>query len=439
MRTTRIIALVLILLSSLAGFFVYATQTPESRFAFRLGLDLNGGTRLSYGIDVTGVSEQDIHGSLSTLKEVIERRVNLFGVSEPVVQIERSLRDDKNRLVVELPGVTDINEAIQLIGKTPFLEFRILSKNLPKNEEEIQALPLNEIFIPTGLTGRFLKNAQLVFGSSRAGLASEVSILVEFNEDGKKILADFTPKNIGNTLGIFLDGQLISSPEIKEAIENGEAQISGNFTPEEGRDLVRNLNYGALPLPIELLNTEKVGPTLGQATLAAGIRAGLIGLAFVALFMALWYRLPGLIAICALISYIMFVLLLFKLIPVTITSAGIAGFILSLGMGVDANVLIFSRIKEELAKGSSTREAVNEGFSRAWFSIRDSNISSIITAVILFWFGTSLVKGFALTLAIGVIVSMVTAVSFTRTLLQAITREKDTKLTRFLFSSGVSK
>lgn len=439
MRTTRIFAFIIILIATSAGFFIYNTQRPESRFAFTLGLDLNGGTRLLYAADTTQVSSADIHNSLSVLKEVIERRVNLFGVSEPVVQIERSLNDDKNRLSVELPGVTEVEEAIRLIGETPLLEFRLLAKELPESEEEIAKLPLNEVFISTPLTGRYLKNAQVIFGSSAGGLSNEAGILIEFNEEGKKLFAEITRDNVGNTLAIFLDGAPISTPVIREEITQGTAQISGSFTPEDARDLARNLNYGALPLPISLINTEKIGPTLGHATLDAGIKAAFVGFGLVSLFLILWYRLPGLIAVMALMTYVLFMLSLFKLIPVTITSAGIAGFILSLGMAVDANVLIFSRIKEELRAGRTIREAVNEGFARAWLSIRDSNISSLMTSIILFWFGTSMIKGFALTLAIGVITSMLTAVSISRTFLKACTPEKDGPRSRFLFSSGIFK
>ncbi|MEK7514353.1 MAG: protein translocase subunit SecD, partial [Patescibacteria group bacterium] len=236
-----------------------------------------------------------------------------------------------------------------------------------------------------------------------------------------------------------LDGQPISTPRINEAITDGKAQISGDFTAEAGRDLARNLNYGALPLPISLLNTQKVGPTLGQATLVSGIWAGIIGFFFIVLFLIVWYRIPGLIASLTLIFYLFILLALFKLVPVTITSAGIAALILSLGMAVDSNILVFARIKEEMKKGRSVKDAVEEGFSRAWFSIRDSNISGILSSIILFWFGTALVKGFALTLILGVLVSMITAITITRTFLRAVAPRKDSALSRFLFSSGLSK
>lgn len=434
MLRTRILGAFILLLGILIGYAVYITEQAPNRFAFKLGLDLNGGTRLLYDADVSGVSNGDVSSALSVLKEVIERRVNLFGVSEPLVRIERSFDGGVNRIAVELPGVTDSNEAIKLIGQTPLLEFRLLAPNLPKSEEELKNKPVNEIFLGTGLTGRFIKRAQVVFSNSQAGIQNEPTVLIEFNEEGKKLFAKITRENINNTLAIFLDGTPISTPVIREEITEGSAQISGNFTPVEARDLVRNLNYGALPLPISLLSTEKVGPTLGKDTLNAGIKAGIAGFLLVITFLLFWYRLPGFIASLALVFYGVLVLLLFKLIPVTLTSAGIAGFILSLGMAVDANVLIFERMKEELRRGKTIKESLEEGFSRAWLSIRDSNTSSIITASILFWFGTSVVKGFALTLGLGVCVSMLSAIIVTKTFLKAITL-KDTKMTRFLFNA----
>ena len=434
MLRTRILGVFILLLGILIGYAVYATEQTPGRFSFKLGLDLNGGTRLLYDADISGVSNGEVSDALSVLKEVIERRVNLFGVSEPLVRIERSFDGGVNRVAVELPGVTDSNEAIRLIGQTPLLEFRLLAPNLPQSEEELKNKPVDDIFISTGLTGRYIKRAQVTFGSSQAGIQNEPTVLMEFNEEGKKLFAKITRENINKTLAIFLDGTPISTPVIREEITEGTAQISGNFTPVEARDLVRNLNYGALPLPISLLSTEKVGPTLGKDTLNAGIKAGIAGFLFIIIFLLLWYRLPGLIASLALVFYGVLVLLLFKLIPVTLTSAGIAGFILSLGMAVDANVLIFERMKEELRKGKTIKDALEEGFSRAWLSIRDSNTSSIITASILFWFGTSVVKGFALTLGLGVFVSMISAIIVTKTFLKAIAF-KDTKISRFLFNA----
>lgn len=439
MMVKRIIATSIILVGIAMGYAIYATETPGNSLAFTLGLDLNGGTRLVYEAQTAGVERQDVGDSLSVLREVVERRVNLFGVSEPIVRLEQSFDGASDRLVVELPNVTDPAEAVRLIGQTPLLEFRLLAGNLPGSQEEIAKLPVDEVFIPTGLTGKYVKRAQVIFDNSQTNVSNEPAVLIEFNDEGKKLFATITRENIGKALAIFLDGAPISTPVIKEEISDGVAQISGSFTPVEARDLAKNLNYGALPLPISLLSTEKVGPSLGQDTLQAGIKAGVAGFSLVVLFLLFWYRLPGVVATVALLFYGALTLLLYKLIPVTLTSAGIAGFIISLGMAVDGNILIFERIKEELKRGKKIHEALEEGFSRAWFSIRDSNISSILTASILFWFGTSVVKGFALTLGLGVFFSMLSAVFVTKTLLMALPIKENPSTLKFLFGVNNKK
>jgi protein-export membrane protein SecD len=224
---------------------------------------------------------------------------------------------------------------------------------------------------------------------------------------------------------------------VRQEIKDGKPEISGQFTLDEARSLARNLNLGALPIPIQLISTQTIGAALGDDALARGVHAGLIGIIAVALFMIVWYRLPGFIAVLALGIYIVIMLAIFRFLPVTLTAAGIAGFILSVGMAVDANILIFERLKEEMKKTSNLEEAINHGFSRAWLSIRDSNLSSIISAIILFWFGTSLVKGFALTLLLGVLVSMLSAITITRTLLRALGAKQVSRANKFLFSSGI--
>ena len=261
-------------------------------------------------------------------------------------------------------------------------------------------------------------------------------MVLKFNSDGARIFSDLTTRNVGRYFGMFLDGVPISVPVIREAIPNGEAVVSGNFTPEEAKELARNLNYGALPVPIELISTQTVSGTLGDEAVRDGILAALWGVGAVALFMILWYRLPGLLAAVALLLYIGVNLALFQLIPVTLTAAGIAAFILSVGMAVDANILIFERTKEEMRSGKDIDHALHEGFSRAWPSIRDSNISSIITATILFWFGTSLIKGFALVFGLGVLVSMLTAITVSRTFLFALGVTGKGSVARFFFGSG---
>lgn len=240
-------------------------------------------------------------------------------------------------------------------------------------------------------------------------------------------------------VAIYLDGAPISTPVVREEIPNGQAVISGSFTPNEAKQLVGRLNSGALPVPISLVSKQTIGATLGENAVDAGVKAALIGFLLVALFLILWYRLPGLVAVISLCIFVAIILTLFKLIPVTLTAAGIAGFIISMGVAVDANVLIFERIKEELRSGRNINDAVSAGFSRAWFSIRDSNTSNIITAVILFWFGTSLIKGFALTLGMGVLVSMFSAITITKIFLGTLSFIKEGKVSRFLFSSGLSK
>ncbi|MGB3921757.1 MAG: protein translocase subunit SecD [Minisyncoccia bacterium] len=429
------IALALVLVFFLVWFFVVRAEGLGSRFPFRFGLDLVGGTELIYRADV---SEADnVEDAMQSLKEVIERRVNIFGVSEPLVQTESAglltgNRDE--RLIVELPGITDLERAVELIGKTPILEFRLARENAEQILEANPEASVNELFESTGLSGRYLSRARVEFdpttGAALVGL--------DFNSEGAELFAKITREHKEKVLAIVLDGVVISAPVIIDEISDGQAQITGQFTPEEARQLVRDLNYGALPVPIELLSSQTIGATLGEQALDEGVRAGIIGFIALSLFMILWYRLPGLVAVVALVSYAILSLAIFKLIPVTLTAAGVAGFILSVGMAVDANVLIFERAKEELKKGKSIYDAIHEGFARAWLSIRDSNISSIITAFILFWLGTSAVKGFALTLGIGVLVSMFTAITLSRTLLLAITFGADTSVKKFLFSNGIN-
>ena len=260
---------------------------------------------------------------------------------------------------------------------------------------------------------------------------------LDFDDVGAKLFATLTREHKNEVLAIILDGAILSTPVIVDEISNGQAQITGQFTPEEARELVRNLNYGALPVPITLASSQTIGATLGEVALSKGLYAGIVGFIALSAFLILWYRLPGVISVIALCFYIVLSLTIFKLIPVTLTAAGLAGFILSIGMAVDANVLIFERAKEELKKGKNISDAFHEGFKRAWLSIRDSNVSSIITGAILFWLGTAAVKGFALTLGIGVLVSMFTAITVSRTLLFAVVPKSESNLKRFLFSNGL--
>jgi len=271
-------------------------------------------------------------------------------------------------------------------------------------------------FIPTLLTGRYLQKATLDFNQT----TYEPSILLSFNKEGEELFAQITKENVGHRVAIYLDGAPISVPVVREEITSGQAQITGDFKAQEAKELVRNLNSGALPIPITLISQQSIGASLGEAALQKDLWAGLIGILAVALFLIFWYRVPGFIAVVALCIYVVLSLFIFKLIPVTLTAAGIAGFILSVGMAVDANILIFERMKEEVRLGKTLQTSIEEGFHRAWPSIRDSNISSLITCFILYWMGTSMVRGFALTLGIGILISMFSAVVISRTFLLAL-------------------
>lgn len=432
----RVVAFFVLAIGVSIGWWVYSSETNATR-PFKLGLDLSGGTQLVYRADLSGITANDVEDSMSSLRDTIERRVNLFGVSEPIVQTEKAgafAGSPEQRLIVELPGITDTQKAIALIGETPVLEFRLLKGSTPP--EAITAENANDFFEPAAITGKDLESAQLQF-EGQTGALNQPVVVLHFDAHGKKLFGELTRDNVGRYFGIFLDGTAISVPVIREAIPDGTAVISGGFTPDEAKELARNLNYGALPVPIELISTQTVSGTLGAEAVHDGIMAGIWGVGTVALFMFLWYRVPGILSALALLLYIVVMLALFKSIPVTLTAAGIAAFILSIGMAVDANILIFERTKEELERGKNTREAIAEGFGRAWPSIRDSNISSMITAVILFWFGTSLIKGFALVFGLGVLVSMLTAITVSRTLLLALGVEAHSGLTRFLFGSGI--
>lgn len=418
----RVAIPLIIVLAIVAGFFVRPPSfLPVSIVKpFRLGLDLLGGTHLVYQADLSGVDEADKSSYMDGLKDVVERRVNFFGVAEPVIAVNRSGNDW--RLVVELAGIKDINQAIKLIGQTPFLEFK---EQRPEEEskkivdslggQQPNLAQIDPYFISSGLSGRYIKKASLGFDSK----TNRPEVLLQFDDTGKQLFGEITKKNVGKQLAIYLDGQPISAPVVQQEIADGSAQITGNFSVAEARTLVERLNSGALPVPINLISQQSVGATLGQDSLNRSLMAGLAGFILVALFMILWYRLAGIVAVLALIIYAIISLTIFKLIPVTLTLAGIAGFILSIGMAVDANILIFERMKEELRSGKSFGLALKEGFARAWTSIRDSNVSSLITAFVLYTFGASLVRGFALTLIIGILVSMFSAITLTRTFLRA--------------------
>lgn len=399
---------------------------------FKLGLDLQGGSHLVYEADLSQIEEKEKGNAMAGLRDVIERRVDYFGVQEPLIQVQGE------RLIVELAGRVDPAEAIKEIGKTPFLEFKEQKtdeeiKMIEEKRKEIEGKTMEEIekienwqmafedpFQPTSLTGKYLEKAE--FGLDQT--TYQPLVLLRFNDDGAKIFEELTSKNVDKRLAIYIDGISISAPAVREKISGGKAQITGNFTDKEARELVRNLNAGALPVPINLISQQNVGPILGKISLEQSLKAGILGFLGILLFLIIFYRIPGILASLTLLIYVAIMLSLFKSIPVTLTLAGIAGFILSMGMAVDANILIFSRMREEISMGKSYLISIEEGFKRAWPSIRDGNFTTILVGLILFWFGTSFVKGFALTLVVGNLVGMFTAIFITNNFLRLFSKDK---------------
>ncbi len=406
---------------------------------FKLGLDLQGGVRLVYQADVSKVEPAQISEALAGLRDVIERRINFFGISEPLVQLAGV--GQTNRLIVELAGTIEPEKAIELIGRTPYLEFR---KERPKEEQdkilakreelakaqqegkkidEIEnwALAFEDLFLPTELTGKYLKTARLDFGGPAL---QEPLVSLEFNEEGAKIFEKLTEENVGKRLAIYIDDQLISAPVVQEKISGGKAQITGKFTIQEARELARNLSAGALPLPIKLVSQEQVGPALGQLSLQKSVKAGVIGFMAIAIFIIIFYRLPGLLSVISLFLYAIFTLAIFKLFGVTLTLAGIGGFILSIGMAIDANILIMSRFKEEVRERQNILFSLSPAFLRAWPAIRDGNLTTMLVGLIMFGLGTSFVKGFALTLILGLVISIIVAMGIWRILFEIVASSK---------------
>ena len=393
-------------------------------FTTHFGLDLSGGTHVTLQADMKDIALQDRQNALDSAKQVIERRVNFFGVSEPIVQSARS--GDAYRIIVELPGVTNVDDAVKTIGQTARLEFRELTdeKALTATASALVSLASTK---PVGITGKDLKRAGLSF-SSQTG-ASEVAL--EFTADGAKKFADVTRRLIGRPLAIFLDDTPLSAPMVNSEVPNGSAVISGNFTAQTAKMLALQLNAGALPVPVAVIEKRTIGATLGKESVVKSVRAGAIGLVIVALFMIAKYGRLGVLADLALVLYGLISFALVRLIPITLTLPGIAGFILSIGMAVDSNILIFERYKEELRIGKPWKIAMELGFSKAWDSIRDANFTTIITCIILFNPGnwnllpsSGLVRGFALTLFIGVLTSLFTGIVVTRTLIRVLYKEK---------------
>lgn len=506
--------------------FVPPVYNFFNKLKINLGLDLQGGIHLEYKADTSQISSDKVDEAMQAVQDVIERRVNAFGVAEPLIYTTKS--GDEHRLVVELAGVKDIDQAKNMIKETPFLEFKeegkdatkevpqklidqlndqtkkkaeeILKKALagedfatlakdnsedpgskdnggeydfvkkgdfvPEYETAIFKIKDGEIypslvetqygwhiikriavkgegdnqefksahillakkvnpgeqlaFVATGLTGKNLKSASVEFAS---GGLSEPQVSLQFDAEGTKLFADITKKNLNKKVAIYLDNEVISAPVVQTEITDGRAVITGSFSTDEANKLARRLNEGALPVPVSLISQQSVEASLGQISLEKSFKAGFIGLVLVVIFMILYYRFLGVIASIALLIYAGLMIAIFKLSfftpwQITLTLPGIAGFILSIGMAVDANILIFERTKEELKKGRDITGAIEEGFRRAWTAIFDGNVSSVITALVLIEMGTGFVKGFAVTLIIGVLASMFTAIVITRTMLR---------------------
>jgi protein-export membrane protein SecD len=415
MRRAGPILILVIGIAALIVVFVPGIRVPDSSspdgqrtLETRLGLDLQGGLRVEYQAKQVG-DKIPRPEDLEVIRQIIERRVNATGVSEPVITTQGT-----DRIVVELPGVSDPNAIRQLVGQTGRLDFVPLG-NTPKQVDEV----IDPKQFPALFSGEQLETAAV----GQDPTAGRVVTFV-LKPEGAKLFGDFTRDHVGEYFAIVLDSRVISAPKIDEAIPNGQVQIRsggiGGYPLKEATNLVTVLQFGSLPFPIEELSNVTISATLGEQFLHASLLAGAIGIGLVITFMLIYYRLPGAVASFALVYYTLVVLAIFRLIPVTLTLAGIAGFVLSVGMAVDANILIFERMKEEMRLGKSLPAAVEAGFGRAWNSILDSNVSSLITATILYLFGSSVIRGFALVLIIGVLVSMFSAIIVTRTILRAI-------------------
>jgi preprotein translocase subunit SecD len=410
-----LIGVLALLIDFLPNLRVPDTTSPDGSWrpiVTKLGLDLEGGLRVEYQA-LAKDNQSPNAESMSVIKDIIERRVNTTGVSEPVVVTQGT-----DRVVIELPGVSDVDAVRRLVGQTGRLDF------VPLDAQQAQAGQVLDLEAnPPLFSGDQIQSAA-IGQDPNGGLAVDFVLKGE----GAQLFADYTANHIGEYFAIALDGSVISAPVIENSIPGGNVQISaggiGGFNAKEANELVTVLKFGSLPFPIQELSSEQISATLGTQFLNQSLVAGLIGISLVILLMIIYYRLPGLVASFALIYYTLVVFAIFRLIPVTLTLAGVAGFVLSVGMAVDANILIFERMKEELRLGKSLPAAVEAGFNRAWNSILDSNVSSLITATILYAFGSSVIRGFALVLIIGVLVSMFSAIVVTRSIMRVIVRQE---------------
>lgn len=436
-KSPRLLLWFIILLTVIAVLINLPPVAPLSimkHLTFKKGLDLAGGTSLTFKADMRDVENEQKHKALDGVRNVIERRINFFGVSEPVVQT--AVGKDDYRVIVELPGV-DINQARTIIGTTAELSFweqgasPSAGQRYPEGHLGFIASPsaypigvieiLGPAAVKTNLSGRDLKDTSVGFDPN----TGKPQVQLKFTSEGTRKFADITSRNVNKIVAIVLDNQVIEAPRVNQAILTGDAVISGAFTSESAKALSTSLNAGALPVPLTPLQQHGVDATLGNESLLKSLFAGGLGIVIIIIFMTVLYGRLGVVASIALILYTLLVLSIFKISSITpygiiLTLSGIAGFILSIGMAVDANILIFERMKEEKRQGRSWSDALELGFSRAWTSIRDSNIATLITCIVLYQFGTGVVRGFALTLAIGVLVSMFSAIVVTRTFLRTI-------------------
>ena len=394
------------------------------------GLDIAGGVSVLLKADMANIGESDQKEALDSLKEVIERRVNLLGISEANVQT--STYNDEHRVIVELAGVFDTTAALDTIGQVAQLEFRLEDDQSDELQDIAQSIPQFNIptFSSTDLNGSDLRKASVVFGGT-SGVGNQPQVQLQFNSEGTKKFRELTKNNIGKRLAIYIDEEILTAPTVQTAINDGTAVITGQFDIDEAKALVTQLNAGALPVPVEVLEQKTVGPTLGNEAVVKNIYAGLVGLSLVVFFMIAYYGRLGFLASISLVIYGLFTLAIYKLVPVVLTLPGLAGFILSIGMAVDANILIFERIKEELALKKPWSVALENGFGRSWDSIRDANVATLLTAFVLFnpfdwgFLPTSgLVRGFALTLSLGVLMSLFTGVYLTRNLVRVFYKKK---------------
>ncbi len=395
-------------ITGLAAAVVYPNgPSILGRKSMPLGLDLQGGVQLTYLLNTDQLGERSENQAQQGVIDVIDRRINSLGVTEPVIQ--STLIGSKPAINVELPGISDISEAKKLIGQTAQLIF--------KEQDE------SSNFVNTNLTGQYLEKATATIdpgtGQGSGGFGGGAPVVeLKFNSEGAGLFRDITTRNLQKPVAIELDGTILTAPTVQSAIQDGSANITGIESIKEAKNLATLLNAGALPVPIELVSENKIGATLGQDSIRTSLAAGLLGILLIVLFMIIYYRRAGLFAVIALGIYGLITLAIYKLIPVTMTLAGIAGFLFSLGAAVDANILVFERLKEEVAKGKEISSSIEDSFKRSWSSIWPSNMASLITAAILYYGTTGLVRGFAVTLAIGILVSMFTAITVSRTLLR---------------------